>query len=76
MEKSDEYIDYLAYVRFLVKVTGEHPDASALERIVLKNAVEKSEMQTLWIILKKLALASAVVTICLLCVVILEILLK
>jgi hypothetical protein len=57
-------------------VTGEHPDASALERTVLKNAVEKSEMQTLWIILKKLALASAVVTICMLGVVILEILLK
>ena len=76
MEKSDEYIDYSAYVRFLVKVTGEHPDASALERSVLENAVEKSEMQRLWIILKKLAFASAVVTICLLCVVILEILLK
>lgn len=76
MEKSDEYIDYSAYVRFLVKVTGEHPDASALERSVLENAVEKSEMQTLWIILKKLAFASAVVIICLLCVVILEILLK
>ena len=76
MEKSDEYIDYSAYVRFLVKVTGEHPDASALERIVLKNAVERSEMQTLWIILKKLAFASAAVTICLLGVVILEILLK
>lgn len=76
MEKSDEYIDYSAYVRFLVKVTGEHPDASVLERSVLENAVEKSEMQTLWIILKKLAFASAVVTICLLGVVILEILLK
>lgn len=76
MEKSDEYIDYSAYVRFLVKVTGEHPDATALERTVLKNAVERSEMQTLWIILKKLALASAVVTICMLGAVILEILLK
>lgn len=76
MEKSDEYIDYSAYVSFLIKVTGEHPDASALERSVLENAVEKSEMQTLWIILKKLAFASAVVTICLLCIVILEILLK
>ena len=54
MEKSDEYIDYSAYVRFLVKVTGEHPDASALERTVLKNAVERSEMQTLWIIIPSL----------------------
>jgi hypothetical protein len=57
-------------------VTGEHPDASVLERSVLENAVEKSEMQTLWTILKKLAFASVVVTICLLGVVILEILLK
>ena len=76
MERSDEYIEYAAYVRFLVKVTGEHPDTSALEKEVLGNTVESSEMQTLWIILKKLALASAVVTIGMLGVVILEILLK
>lgn len=76
MEKSDEYIDYAAYVRFLAKVTGEHPDASALEKGILKNTVERSEMQTLWIILKKLVIATAVVAVCLLGAVVLEYLLK
>lgn len=76
MERSDEYIEYAAYVRFLVKVTGEHPDTSALEKEVLGNTVESSEMQTLWIILKKLVLAAAVVAVCLLGAVILGNLIK
>lgn len=63
MEKSDEYIDYAAYVRFLAKVTGEHYGASALKKSVLEKAVEKSEMQTLWVIIKKVAFAAAIVII-------------
>lgn len=66
MEKSDEYIDYAAYVRFLAKVTKRNPYASYLKNKVLENAVEKSELQTLWIIIKKLVLIASVVVACLL----------
>lgn len=76
MEKSDEYIDYAAYVRFLVKVTEKHPGVPAIRKAVLEKTVEKSEMQMLWIILKKLAFAAAVVIACLLIAGVLEILLK
>lgn len=61
MGKSDEYIDYKAYVRYLRKVTGEQADTEKIEAGVLACAVERTEMQTAYDLLWKTCVAAAVV---------------
>ena len=61
MEKSDDYIDFKAYIRYLKKVTGEPADPQALKRRILAKTAEATEMQTAYKILKGLAVAVAIV---------------
>ena len=61
MEKSDDYIDFNAYIRYLKKVTGEPADPQALKRSILAKTAEATEMQTAYMILKGLAVAVAIV---------------
>lgn len=61
MGKSDEYIDYKAYVRYLRKVTGEQADMDKIEARVLACAAEHTEMQTAYALLWKTGVAAAVV---------------
>lgn len=67
MGKSDEYIEYEAYVRYLKKVTGQPSDPDRLKRAVLDRTVEKTELQTVLALLKSLA-AAAIVSVCVLAV--------
>lgn len=64
MGKSDEFIDYSAYTRYLKKVTGEPADPQKLKDAVFAQAVEKTEMQTALMLLKRLSVAAAVVALC------------
>lgn len=60
MGKSDEYIEYEAYIRYLKKVTGQPLDPYRLKRAVLDRSVEKTEMQTALVLLKGLVAAAIV----------------
>ena len=60
MGKSDEYIEYEAYIRYLKKVTGQPLDPYRLKRAVLDRSVEKTEMQTALALLKGLVAAAIV----------------
>ena len=42
MGKSDEYIEYEAYISYLKKVTGQPLDPYRLKRAVLDMSVEKT----------------------------------
>lgn len=64
MGKSDEYIDFKAYMRYLGKVTGEPADPDRLKRAVLARAEEHTELQTALSLLKKLSAAAAIVLVC------------
>lgn len=59
MEKSDDYIDFKAYIRYLRRVTGEPADPEALRKKILSKTAETTEMQTAYIILKRLLAAAA-----------------
>lgn len=61
MGKSDEYIDYKAYVRYLRKVTGEQADVEKIEAGVLAGAEERTEMQTAYDLLWKTCVAATAV---------------
>ena len=64
MGKSDEYIDYEAYMRYLGKVTGEPTDPDKLKRAVLRKAKEHTEMQVALSLVKSLGTAAAIVSVC------------
>lgn len=59
MEKSDDYIDFKAYIRYLRRVTGEPADPEALRKTILSKTAETTEMQTAYVILKRLVAAAA-----------------
>lgn len=59
MEKSDDYIDFKAYIRYLRRVTGEPADPEALRKAILSKTAETTEMQTAYVILKRLVAAAA-----------------
>jgi hypothetical protein len=59
MEKSDDYIDFKAYTRYLRRVTGEPADPEALRKKILSKTAETTEMQTAYVILKRLVAAAA-----------------
>lgn len=60
MGKSDEYIEYDAYVRYLKKVTGEPDHFQKVKDDVLEKAVENTEMQMALMILKRLTVAVSI----------------
>ena len=64
MGKSDEYIDFKAYMRYLGKVTGELADPDRLRNAVLARAEERTELQTALSLLKSLSVAAAIVLVC------------
>lgn len=64
MGKSDEYIDFKAYMRYLAKVTGEPADPDRLRNAVLARAEERTELQTALSLLKSLSVAAAIVLVC------------
>ena len=64
MGKSDEYIDFKAYLRYLGKVTGEPADPDRLRNAVLARAEEHTELQTALSLLKSLSVAAAIVLVC------------
>ena len=64
MGKSDEYIDFKAYMRYLGKVTGEPADPDRLKNAVLARAEERTELQTALSLLKSLSIAAAIVLVC------------
>ena len=64
MGKSDEYIDFKAYMRYLGKVTGEPADPDRLRNAVLARAEERTELQTALSLLKSLSVAAAIVLVC------------
>ncbi len=64
MGKSDEYIDFKAYLRYLGKVTGEPADPDRLKKAVLARTEERTELQTALSLLKSLGVAAAIVLVC------------
>lgn len=64
MGKSDEYIDFKGYMRYLGKVTGEPADPDRLRNAVLARAEERTELQTALSLLKSLSVAAAIVLVC------------
>ena len=64
MGKSDEYIDFKAYMRYLGKVTGEPADPDRLRNAVLARTEERTELQTALSLLKSLSVAAAIVLVC------------
>lgn len=64
MGKSDEYIEYDAYMRYLKKVTGEQADQQKMKEAVLSQTAERTELQTAFILIKRLSAAAAIVIIC------------
>lgn len=64
MGKSDEYIDFKAYMRYLGKVTGEPADPDRLRNAVLARAEERTELQTALSLLKSLSVAAGIVLVC------------
>ena len=64
MGKSNEYIDFKAYLRYLGKVTGEPADPDRLRNAVLARAEERTELQTALSLLKSLSVAAAIVLVC------------
>ena len=64
MGKSDEYIDFKAYLRYLGKVTGEPADPDRLKKAVLARSEERTELQTALSLLKSLSVAAAIVLVC------------
>ena len=64
MGKSDEYIDFKSYLRYLGKVTGEPADPDRLRNAVLARAEERTELQTALSLLKSLSVAAAIVLVC------------
>lgn len=64
MGKSDEYIDFKAYMRYLGRVTGEPADPDRLRNAVLARAEERTELQTALSLLKSLSVATAIVLVC------------
>lgn len=67
MERSYEYIDFKSYTRYLKKVTGEPADSETLKRKILSKTMEPSEMQTIYLILKRLSFVAAAVLVAALC---------
>lgn len=57
MGKSDEYIDYKAYIGYLRKMTGAPADSASLRKKILDVTVRRSEMQIVYMLLKKLLAA-------------------
>ena len=64
MGKSDEYIDFKAYMRYLGRVTGEPADPDRLRNAVLARVEERTELQTALSLLKSLSVAAAIVLVC------------
>lgn len=64
MGKSDEYIEFAAYLRYLKKVTGGPSDEHRLKEKILSKTVEKTELQTALGIVKRLAASAVIVVIC------------
>ena len=61
MGKSGEYIDYKAYVRYLSMMTGEPADPDSLRKSIMSDAEGRTEMQTVYVLLKALCIAAAMV---------------
>jgi hypothetical protein len=61
MGKSDDYIDFKAYTRYLRKVTGEPTHPQALRKAILARTTELTELQTVYVIVKRLVVAAALV---------------
>lgn len=64
MGKSDEYIEYAAYMRYLKKVTVEQADQQKMKDAVLSQTAERTELHTAFILLKRLSAAAVIVIIC------------
>lgn len=68
MEKSGEYIDYKAYIRYLRKVTGTPADPDGLRQSILSKSGNLADMHTAYNILKWLipiVFAALLIAICL-----------
>ena len=55
MGKSDEYIEYDAYMRYLKKVTGEQTDQQKMKDAVLSQTAERTELHMALVLLKRLS---------------------
>ena len=64
MGKSDEYIDFKAYMRYLGRVTGEPADPDRLRNAVLARAEARTALQPALSLLKSLSVAAAIVLVC------------
>lgn len=64
MGKSDEYIEYDAYMRYLKKVTVEQADQQKMKGAVLFKTAERTELHMALVLLKRLSAAAAIVIIC------------
>lgn len=64
MGKSDEYIEYDAYMRYLKKVTVEQTDQQKMKDSVLSQTAERTDLHMALVLLKRLSAAAAIVIIC------------
>ena len=64
MGKSDEYIEFAAYLRYLKKVTGGPADEREFKEKIFSRTVEKTELQTALGLVRRLAAAAVVVVLC------------
>lgn len=63
MGKSDEYIEYEAYTRYLVKVTSTPYEPDQVEDSVFRDAVDKSELRIVYDIIARIVIVVTVVVI-------------
>ena len=63
MAKSDDYIDFKAYIRYLGKVSCEPADPEAMKKRILGKTAGQTEMHTAYVIMKRVVVAAAAVLI-------------
>ncbi len=68
MGKSDDYIDFKAYIGYLGKVTGRPADAHSIRESVLSKAAGRTEMQTAHLLLKRLSVIVVAIVLAAFCV--------
>ena len=61
MGRSDEYIDYKAYVGYLRRMTCKPADPDALRKNIVSYAAGRSEMQTAYALLRALSVVVSVI---------------
>ena len=72
MERSDKVIEYKAYVRYLRSVTGGGADPGRVRAEMVARTAGRTEISTVWMIMKKVISVSFTVAVVALCAAVLS----